>query len=232
MQYQFGIEPMGTQGGGGQFAFAQNPQTSYFNYQDSPYTDFYARQSGLVANLQQATKSATGGIITKSLNPFLEDINMYKNLKILRIFENVNLNLDIYISFLYENVEFFGAFKNYNGVSKPKLQTELFYDTEYKFRFDGEYKIRLSNYFYKKLEKWFIPDDGFYKNLKNDNIVKDSMGKMYELDPNKTVEVLGYNITPDKKPYIILKCDGEIYHIEGNDYYFFKWRFEKINEKI
>jgi hypothetical protein len=56
---------MGTQGGGGQYAFAQDPRTSYYNYQDSPYTDFYARQSGLVANLNQIVKNISGGTEVK-----------------------------------------------------------------------------------------------------------------------------------------------------------------------
>ena len=64
LQYQFGIEPMGTQGGGGQYAFAQDPSLSYYNYQDSPYTDFYARQSGLIANLAQVTKNTSRLTIT------------------------------------------------------------------------------------------------------------------------------------------------------------------------
>jgi hypothetical protein len=41
--------------------------------------------------------------------------------------------------------------------------------------------------------------------------------------------VLGYNMSSDNKPYAILKVNGNTYHVEHNDYYFFKWRFEKLN---
>jgi len=231
LQYQFGIEPMGTAGGGGAFAFAQDPSTSYYNYQDSPYTDFYARQSGLVANLDIIMKNLRGqtDMIYKDSNPFLEDVNSFENIKILRIFENSNLKLDVFISFEYNKNEYFGAFKSFNGQMKPILETELFYDPEYQYRFDKEYKLKLGNLFFKKLEKWFIPTKGFYKNLKNDNKIKDNMGKLYEISNNKIVEVLGYNISADKKPYVIVKIKEKIYHIENNDYYYFKWRFEKLN---
>lgn len=231
LQYQFGIEPMGTQGGGGQYAFAQDPSSSYYNYQDSPYTDFYARQSGLVSNLNLIMKNlkTQNSLIYKETNPFLEDINLFENIKILRIFENNNLKIDIFLSFEYNEKEYFGAFKNFNNISKPKFESELYYEPEYQYRFDNEYKIRLSNLFYKKLEKWFVPAKGFYKNLKPDNRVKDNMGKLYEVNAEQIVEVLGYNLSTDNKPYVILKVKDHIYHVEGNDYYYFKWRFQKMN---
>jgi hypothetical protein len=231
LQYQFGLEPMGTQGGGGNFAFAQDPSSSYYNYQDSPYVDFYARQSGLVANLNQITNNVRGqsDLIYKDTNAFLEDINLYKNLRILRIFENNNLKVDIFISFDYDNNEYFGAFKNFNGLSKPKFESEIFYEPELQYRFDGAYKIKLSNFFYKKLEKWFIPEKGFYKNMKPDNRVKDNMGKLYEMREEQVVDVLGYNMNNDNKPFVIIKVKDKTYHIENNDYYYFKWRFEKLN---
>jgi len=230
-QYQFGIEPMGTAGGGGQYAFAQDPSSSYYNYQDSPYTDFYARQSGLVANLNQIVKNVRNqtDLIYKDPDSFLEDINLYKNFKILRIFENNNLKLDLFLSFEYDNSEYFGSFRNFNGIIKPKFESELFYEQEYQYRFDSEYKLKIGNFFYKKLEKWFIPEKGLYKNMKNENRVKDTMGKLYEMNADQIVEVLGYNMNNDNKPYVIIKLKDKTYHVENNDYYYFKWRFDKIN---
>lgn len=231
LQYQFGIEPMGTAGGGGAYQFAQDPRSSYYNYQDSPYTDFYARQSGLVANLNQAVKNIRGqsDIIYKDENAFLEDINLYNNIKILRMFENNNLKLDIFLSFEYNDKEYFGALRNFNGLAKPKFESELYYEPEYQYRFDSEYKLKLGNFFYKKLEKWFIPDKGLYRNLKSDNRLKDNMGKLYEMQANQVVEVLGYNFSSDNKPYIIIKHKDHTYHVENNDYYYFKWRFQKLS---
>jgi len=230
-QFQFGLEPMGTQGGGGQYAFAQDPHASYYNYQDSPYCDFYARQSGLVANLNQIMKGvkSQSDLIEKEPDAFLEDLDLFKNLKILRIFENNNLKLDVFLSFQYDENEYFAAYRNFNGLIRPKLESELFYEPEYQYRFDNAYKLKLSNFFYKKLEKWFIPEKGLYKNMKNENRVKDTMGKLYEMNADQTVEVLGYNMNSDNKPYVIIKVKDHTYHVEGNNYYYFKWWFEKLN---
>jgi hypothetical protein len=76
MQFQFGIEPMGTQGGGGQYAFAQDPSLSFYNYQDSPFSDFYSRQSGLVSNLMNTVKNLANGGTFKQKSPFLEDLSL------------------------------------------------------------------------------------------------------------------------------------------------------------
>ena len=229
MQYQFGIEPMSQNGGS--YSFAVDPKTSTYNYQDSPYVDFYARQSGLVANLNQVMKGfrSTTDSIYKQPDLFLEDIDLYKNLKILRIFENNKLKLDIFISFDYDGQEFFGAYKDFNGLQNPKLESEIFYDPRLKLRFDNEYRLKISNYLHKKLEKWFIPDKGLYKNLKQDNRLKDYMGKLYEMRKDQIVEVLGYNRTSDNKPFLMVNIKGKTYNIQNNDYYYFKWRFEKLN---
>lgn len=229
MQYQFGIEPYGTAGGGGAYQFAQDPRASYFNYQDSPYTDFYVRQSGLVANLNQLMKNfrTDSDIITRDADPFMEDIKEYTNLKILRIFENNNLKLNVFISFDFDGTEYYGVYKNFNGITRPKLESEIYYNPNLQERFSNEYALKLSNFFYKKLERWFIPKKGFYKNLKENNRLKDSMGQLYEMRRDQIVEVLGYNFTTDKRPYVNVKIKGKTYKVSDNDYYFFKWRFEE-----
>ena len=231
LQYQFGQEPMGTAGGGGNYQFAQDPRSSYFNYQDSPYTDFYVRQAGLVANLNQFMKTFKSGsdIITRDSDPFLEDIKLYKNLKILRIFENRNMKLDVFISFEYDENEYYGVFKNFNGIGKPKLESEIYFDPNMNGRFTNEYSLKLSNFFYKKLEKWFFPKKGFYRNLKENNRVKDDMGQIFEIKSGKVVEIIGYNLDSNNKPYAMLKIKGKTYHITNNDFYYFKWRFEECN---
>jgi len=53
------------------------------------------------------------------------------------------------------------------------------------------------------------------------------MGKFFEIKRNKQVEVLGYNLSKDNQPYIMLNINEKKYYIYNNDYYYFKWRFEK-----
>jgi len=227
LQYQFGIEPFSSAAG---YAFAIDPKLSYQNYQDSPYTDFYARQHGLVSNVMNVMKghrSQLGDSMYKTDNAFIEDLELFKNFKILRMFENQKLKLDIYISFDYDEEEYFGVYKDFNYIMKPKLESELFFDTKNEQRMNPEYKLKLSNYIYKKLETWFIPEKGWYKCLAEKLTLRDEMGKFFEIKRNKQIEILGYNLSKDNQPYIMLNINEKKYYIYNNDYYYFKWRFEK-----
>lgn len=228
LQYQFGIEPFSPPAG---YAFAIDPKLSYQNYQDSPYTDFYVRQHGLVQNvitLMKGHANLIGNSAYKTADPFIEDLSLFKNLKILRIFENQRMKLDVFISFEYDNEEYFGVYKNFNYIMKPKLESELFYNIKNLQRMDQEYKLKLSNFFYKKIEKWFIPEKGWYRLLSDKVIVRDDMGKQFEIVKDKKIEVTGYSVNRDNEPFIMLSSNNDKYQIKGNDYYYFKWRFEKI----
>jgi len=228
LQYQFGIEPFSSPAG---YAFAIDPKLSYQNYQDSPYTDFYARQHGLVTNvlnIMKGNRSKLGDSLYKTDDAFIEDLDFFKNFKILRIFENQKMKLDVYISFDYDEEEYFGVYKDFNYIMKPKLESEIFYDVKNQNRMDQEYRLKLSNYIYKKLEKWFIPEKGWYKCLVENLKVKNSMGNFFEIPNNKQVEIVDYKMNSDKQPYITLNINNEKYYISGNDYYYIKWRFEKV----
>lgn len=230
LQYQFGIEPFSPPAG---YAFAIDPKLSYQNYQDSPYTDFYARQHGLVQNvvtLMQQHSGLVGSQFSKA-DAFIEDLGSFKNLKILRIFENQRMKLDVFISFEYNNEEYFGVYKNFNYMMKPKLESELFYDIRNQYKMDQDYRLKLSNLFYKKIEKWFIPEKGWYKLLVDKAILKNDMGQIFEINKDKKVQLLDYNLNRDNEPYLTFKINGENYYIQNNDYYYFKWRFEKIQGK-
>jgi len=227
LQYQFGIEPFSSAAG---YAFAIDPKLSYQNYQDSPYTDFYARQHGLVSNvinIMKGHRTELGDSMYKTDNAFVEDLELFKNFRILRIFENQKLKLDLYIAFNYDDEEYFGVYKDFNYIMKPKLESELFFDTRNQNRMNQEYRLKLSNYIYKKLGNWFIPEKGWYKCLAEKLILRDEMGKFFEIKRNKQVEILGYNLSKDNQPYIMLNINENKYYIHNNDYYYFKWRFEK-----
>lgn len=227
LQYQFGIEPMGSSPG---YAFAVDPKLSYQNYQDSPYTDFYARQHGLVSNvinIMKGHRSELGDSMYKTDNAFIEDLDLFKNFRILRILENQRLKLDVYIAFNYDEEEYFGVFKNFNYIMKPKFESEIFYDIRNQNRMTQEYRLKLGNYIYKKLENWFIPEKGWYKCLSEKLVIRDEMGKFFEVKKDKQVEIIGYNMSRDNQPYIMINVDNKKYYIKDNDYYYFKWRFEK-----
>jgi hypothetical protein len=93
---------------------------------------------------------------------------------------------------------------------------------------DQFYFLKLSNYLKNVINKWFIPKKGEYKNLKKDNLVKNSMGSYESIPYNSKIQALGVNIDNNNKSYIVIKYKDNKYTINGNDYYYFNYYFEKI----
>jgi hypothetical protein len=211
------------------YGFAVDPSMSIYSDGNNPYVDNYARLSQMVNDFGRVMKELQGVASTSfknKLDYFLEDIEEYQNLKILRIFENTNMKLDVYISFDFMEEEFFGVFRNFNGINDPQLDTDLLSDPRFSY-IDKEYYIKLKNYIYKILYNWFIPSPGDYKILSDTLRAKNSMGQNAILKKNVMIYVKGYNTDADGNPFIIIKHKDEIYEICQNDYFFFKYRTEK-----
>jgi len=208
-------------------AMPVDPSLSIYGFQDSPYTDFYSRRVGMINSLMSIIKNVyKSEYDNQKMDFFLEDIDEYKNIKILRMVEN-NINLiDIFISFEYYENEFFGVFKNFNKpFSKPEFKTELYQLNNPKI--NREYKFKLNNYLFKILNNWFIPKNGFYKNLKDGNILKNEYGEEIKIKKDLIVEVLENQKDNNDNYYLMIKIKDKNYRIIGNDYYWFNWRFEK-----
>lgn len=227
-QYSSGYETPTSLVGVG-YGYATDPQLTISPDGSSPYADNYSRTAQMVNDLGRVIKNIQGDIVaTLRHDFFLNDLDEYGNFKILRVFINTNLKVDLYISFDFNNEEYFGVFNNFNGIIiPPKFKTDLFTDNRYAY-IDREYYLKLVNYLYKLYYNWFIPDLGKYVNNKPCMLVKNDMGTNIELKEGTVVEVKGYNIDDDNQPYIIIKYKDEIYTINKNDYFYFKYWFEVI----
>ena len=234
-QYQMGLDNAFQSFGPG-YGIANDPGLSIYSPDSNPYVDMYARNAGTTSRLMQiitqlSKEMSDDHIFTRKSDRFLEDIDEYKNIKILRIFANENLKLNLYISFDFMDKEFFGVYRNFNGShQKPTLDTELLTDPSMSY-IDKEYYFKLNQYLYKIIYNLFIPTPGMYQNLKSDCIVKDEMGQLKYLKEGKIVNVKGYNTDENNDPYIIIEIDGKKLYITGNNYFYFKYWFEIINLK-
>ncbi len=226
-QYQLGIDVVNPLGAG--YGFSIDPSLSiYGTDQDSPYVDYYRRTGGAIARLSAISKNTTNSldqVFNPSKDIFLNDIDNFTDFKILRIFRNNSLHLDVYISFMFNNEEYFGVYKNFNGITKPRLTSELFNNKNFPYM-DREYYLKLSNYIYKKLENWFKPKKGLYKTLKDECELKNKMGEKISIKKDMTVNVLGSSINKDGKPYILFEINNKEYRLTDNDYFFFNYWFE------
>lgn len=208
--------------------YAVDNQLSIQNY-DSPYTDYYSRSAGLVstmADLSRQFSTSTMNYDAVKDDAFLEDLENYSDLKILRMNRNERNSLDLFLSFCYGGEEYYGVYKDYNNqFQKSNLKSELFSDP--RFRFDVDYLMKLDNYIYGLLEKWFRPKKGNYKVL--DTVqVKDNFGRLFYIKINSIIECMGWNVDEQNCPYVIIKYKEVEYTIDSNNYYWFNYKFEKL----
>ena len=154
-QYLMGGETQNSLGPG--YGFATDPGLSIYSNDNNPYQDLYARKAGTTNKLMQIARDAGKNLFndprfTRKNDKFVEDSEYYKKLKILRMYENKNLKLDIFVSFEFNEQEIFGVFRNFNGLTKPPALSapELFENGQYPY-IDKEYILKLNNFLYKKL---------------------------------------------------------------------------------
>lgn len=210
------------------YGFAIDNSLSIYGQKDSPYLDQYYRTPMMVNSLlgiiKQMYKDVTNNYGDIKYDQFLEDVDKYTNIKILRININANQNIDIYISFLFDNEEFFGVFKNFNWINKEQFKTDLFTDRKYRY-IDNEYKLKLDNFFRKILERWFKPKKGWYVCLADNVFCKGEMGNIINITKNSKIQVKFVNSDKNNLSIQFVYKD-ELCTIDKNNYYFFNYWFE------
>ena len=184
-QYSFGGQGVSPLGPG--YGFASDPRMSIFGSQDSPYVDYYSRKTGMINDLMNVIKKTyKQASHDYKFDYFVEDLDDYENIKILRMNENNQMKLDIFISFDFKESEYFGVFKNFNtDFNKPTFVSELYESREFGY-IDYSYQLKLENYLFKVLSNWFIPKKGFYKNLKENNILRTEFGGTIKIKKDYT----------------------------------------------
>jgi hypothetical protein len=177
------------------------------------------RQS--IARLGQLQGSMMGSSAYRSLKSKLSlESQEIQELKIIRIVKNQNLNYDVFISFKIDDYEYWGVVKNITR--DPKLKSEVFKDSE--LIQTKEWVIKLEGLILKNILRFLKPKGGIYKQLKDEVICFSSLdGKMLKMKIGTEIEVLK---SYDDK--IIFKYEDEKYHLNDDNFIYFNWWFEKI----
>jgi hypothetical protein len=152
----------------------------------------------------------------------LQDI---ENLTVVRIYPNTNGSLDVYISLVYAGVKHYGVFRNWGSVSGTTFDSKALY----RFR-ERETGVRFEGILKKSLNKWFRPQTGKYRVLKDVRVFEEIMGDISYLPAHSEV-IVDEVLMEDGKPCVYFLKDDKRYYMADNDYYYFHWWFEPVRQR-
>jgi hypothetical protein len=151
----------------------------------------------------------------------LEDQEV-QSLTIIRIVKNNNLNYDVYINFKIDEEVYWGVVKDVLGNSEFK--SEVFKDHD--LIQTKEWIIKLKGLIIKNIKSFLKPQFGKFKVLTDDVICYSLItGKMLKMKKDSEIEVLK---SYDNK--IIFEYENEKYALTGDNFIYFNWWFEPINQ--
>lgn len=144
-----------------------------------------------------------------------------QSIKIQKIVKN-QIKYDVYLTVTIDGEEYWSVIEDILG--NPELTTEIFKD------FDlvqtKEWVIKTKGLILKTITEWLKPVPGMYK-LLNDEVICYSVDTGRQLKMEQGIEIELIRTHPDK---IIIKYDSNYYNIVGDNYIYFNWWFEKIED--
>lgn len=187
--------------------------TNPFKKHQSDVQQQFARMQGILSSVFNIDPSGFGRQI---------DLDFEVNdLTIIRVYPNGAGSLDVYLKFHYQDIPYYGIFKNWGSVQGATLQSS-FMDA---IRFNRENRIKFEGIIRRVLTEWFKPSEGIYTSLKDEVKCIDDMGTLLYIPKGGKVEIEDvYN--EGGKPVIYINYKEHIYYISDNDYYYFHWWFE------
>lgn len=213
----FGYTDLDTVNTGGSVASDQSLNSAPWDEHKKSMNDQFTRLGNILKTVFN----------NSTMNLSQEFADEIKELYILKVFNNNNNALDVYIRFHYNDDIYYGKFKNWGTHNKPVFTSDIL---NLPIMGGQENKIRLIGMLETALNIWFKPEvDAKYRCLKEIKTY-DYLGRQFFIPYGGLVEVCDV-IGNDKIPTIFLKYDDKTYTFTGLDYYFFNWWF-KPEEKI
>jgi len=145
-----------------------------------------------------------------------------QSMKIQRIVKVNSINYDVYIMFVIDGYEYWGVIENL--MNNPELTSEVFKDFDlYQSK---EWIIKIKGLIIKTVKAWLKPEPGTYK-LLNDEIFcySTETGKQLRMEKGIEIELVRAH---DNK--MIVKHESDYYNLVGDNYIYFNWWFEKIED--
>jgi hypothetical protein len=146
-----------------------------------------------------------------------------QKMKILRIVKSNSIFYDAYITFVIDDYEYWGVIENVMSPN-PEFTSEVFKDFDlYQSK---EWIIKIKGLIIKTIKAWLKPEPGTYK-LLNDEIFcySTETGKQLRMEKGIEIELVRAH---DNK--MIVKHESDYYNLVGDNYIYFNWWFEKIED--
>lgn len=144
------------------------------------------------------------------------------NFEILKIIEdNINLDVNIHITFNLNGRECFGVFKNL-VYGTPQLMSDIFDNT----LLSKDFTFRLTRSFINLLYEKLQPELGNYKLMVPNYIMKNSLGEFKTLFKDDVIQL--YRIEIDEPKILHYKLDNVEYVGSPRDFQLFKTYFMKV----
>jgi hypothetical protein len=146
-----------------------------------------------------------------------------QGMKILKIVKTNGIYYDVYLTFVIDDYEYWGVIKNIMGL-EPIFTSEVFKDFDlYQSK---EWIIKIKGLVIKTIKTWLKPEPGNYK-LLNDEILcySTETGKLLKMEKGIEIELIRSHDTK-----IIIKYENDYYNLVGDNYIYFNWWFEKLED--
>lgn len=221
-------------------------ETSEFNFQrlnpDSARASMHVDDPQLSINAFDKHEDIVRNAIAKlgTLSKALQNTQTYRsikstlgleeqeilNLKVIRIVKSSSLQYDVYVSFKLKNgedAEYWGVITDI--LNNPNFKSEVFKDSL--LLQTKEWVVKTKGLVIKIIQNWLKPQFGFFKLLKNEvQCISSLTGKLMILPQNTIIEVL--KSYPDR---IIFEHNGQQYTLSGDNFIYFNWWFEPVEDK-
>lgn len=205
-----------------------------YNLSTDGYSKFTISQKSWLNTLDFITKAVfSKDEVTPRVYKGYMPLQNITNVIIQRL-ENKIDSVDVYLSFVMDDIEYWSIFRNYGRMQPPKFVSELAFNKEHHSLSYDNY-VRLQGILINMLDGFFSKIVGRYNCLKDGVLVYDKMGIDYMLNKKTYVIVEDMNNQSFDR-YIKMKINMDknnvkTVYMRGIDCLYFNYWFEPVDLK-
>lgn len=196
-----------------------NPQlsTNAFDKHQDAIRQAMSRIDDILFNIKGTSSYST---LRSKLSLEQQDV---QKIKIQRINKTNGVHFDVYLTIMIQDEEYWGKIVNILGPD-TKFHSEVFKDDN--LYQPKEWVIKTKGVVINTIKTWLKPEPGKYR-LINDEVICYSVDTGKQLRMINGIEIELIRSYGDK---IIIKHESDYYNLVDDNYIYFNWWFEKIQD--